>query len=90
MKFLALIRKTKSQYAIEFPDFPGLMPVVVDQEEIKANEEIKTIAEKYLKEHIEDLKHTNKPIPTPSSFDDIMAKPGNMNAEPILIEVSDL
>lgn len=79
--YIGLIRKeAKSDYGIEFPDFPGCITAA------KSLSDAKIMAEKALNAHIEFMAEDGEILPEPSSLEEIMAKKSNKDTVAIVIE----
>src|SRR3546814_805096 len=70
--YIALLRKEgKSDYGVDFPDFPGCVTAG------STLEEARSMAAEALVGHVECMIEAGESIPEPSSLDDIMADPDN-------------
>lgn len=80
--YIALLRKeSKSDFGVEFPDFPGCVTAG------KTLEEAQALAREALALHIDGMVEDEDEIPAPSSTDRIMADPANRTAVVFLVEV---
>jgi predicted RNase H-like HicB family nuclease len=81
--YIALLRKdTKSDFGVDFPDFPGCVTAG------KTLEEGRRLAAEALALHIEGMLEDHEPIPEPSALDAIMDVPANRDAVAFLVEVA--
>ena len=79
--YIGLIRKEqKSDYGVEFPDFPGCITSA------KTLSEAQLLAQEALNAHIEFMAEDGEVLPEPSSLEDIMAKKSNKSAVAIIVE----
>lgn len=79
--YIGLIRKeSKSDYGVEFPDFPGCITAA------KTLSEAQQVAQEALNAHIEFMAEDGEVLPEPSSLDDIMAIKTNKGAVAIVVE----
>jgi predicted RNase H-like HicB family nuclease len=79
---IALIRKEPdSDYAVDFPDFPGAITAG------RTLEEARRLAAEALEFHIDGLIEDGEAIPEPTSLDTIMADPHNRDAVAILVDL---
>ena len=80
--YIALLRKdTRSDYGVDFPDFPGCITAG------RALEEARRMAEEALAFHVEGMRHDGEAIPPPSSMDAVMADRHNRNAVAFLVDL---
>jgi predicted RNase H-like HicB family nuclease len=80
--YIALLRKeAKSDFGVEFPDFPGCVTAG------KTLEEAQTLAREALSFHVDGMIEDGEQIPSPSSTDRIMADPANRTAVVFLVDV---
>jgi predicted RNase H-like HicB family nuclease len=80
--YIALLRKeTKSDYSVDFPDFPGCITAG------KTLEEARQRAAEALAFHIEGLEEDGEPIPAPSDLDTVRLVKDHRDAVPFLVEV---
>lgn len=80
--YIALLRKDpKSDYGVEFPDFPGCVTAGGTLEEARAN------AEEALALHMEGMVEDGDAIPEPSSLDAVARLPESRNAVAFLVSV---
>jgi predicted RNase H-like HicB family nuclease len=81
MAYIGLIRKEKkSDYGVEFPDFPGCISAA------KSLSEAHVMAQEVLNAHIEFMAEDGEVLPEPSSLEEIMLKKGNKEAVAIMVE----
>lgn len=79
--YIGLIRKDKkSDYGVEFPDFPGCITAA------KTLAEAHVMAQEALNAHLEFMAGDEEIIPEPSSLEEIMSKRANKNAVVIVVE----
>jgi predicted RNase H-like HicB family nuclease len=79
--YIGLIRKDKkSDYGVEFPDFPGCITAA------KTLSEAHLMAQEALNGHIEFMAEDQEVIPEPSSLEEIMSKKANKGAVAIIVE----
>ena len=79
--YIGLIRKDKkSDYGVEFPDFPGCITAA------KTLAEAHAIAQEALNAHIEFLAEDGEIIPEPSLLEEIISKKTNKGAVAIVVE----
>jgi predicted RNase H-like HicB family nuclease len=82
--YIALLRKEeKSDYGVDFPDFPGCITAGTTLEEAQKN------ASEALRLHIRGMLEDGETIPAPSSLDEIIANPDNTGAVHFLVKVPD-
>jgi predicted RNase H-like HicB family nuclease len=80
--FIALLRKDpKSDFGVDFPDFPGCVTAGGTVDEAVA------MAREALGGHIEAMLEAGYEIPEPSSLDEVLANRHNRKAVPILVPV---
>jgi predicted RNase H-like HicB family nuclease len=80
--FIALLRKQpRSDYGVDFPDFPGCVTAG------RTLEEARRMATEALALHIAGMREDSEPIPPPSSVDTIMSDPHNRNAIAFLVDL---
>lgn len=80
--YVALLRKDdKSDFGVEFPDFPGCVTAG------ETLEEAQRLAREALELHLDGMVEDGEDIPAPSSVDAIMAVPANRGAMVFLVEV---
>ena len=83
VSYIGLIRKEKkSDYGVDFPDFPGCITAG------KTLEEARKMAPDALAGHIKVGVEYGDPIPEPSSLDKIMNDPENQDAVAFLVQVA--
>ena len=83
--YIALLRKTrKSDYGIDFPDFPGCVTAG------KSLDEARRLAVELLRFHVEGMIEDGEAIPSPSRFDAIMAERHDRDAVAFLVDVPDI
>ena len=82
MTYIGLIRKeAKSDYGVDFPDFPGCVSAG------KTLEEARVMASEALSAHVEFMLEDGDALPKASSLDDIMAKKENRDAVVTVVAV---
>ena len=80
--YIALIRKTrKSDYSIDFPDFPGCVTAG------KSLDEARRLAFEALAFHVEGMVEDGETIPGASTLDAIMADRHNKDAAAFLVDL---
>ncbi len=80
--YIALLRKeSKSDYGVDFPDFPGCITAG------KTLEEAKDMAQEALQGHIDVMAEYGDDIPEASSLEKVMSDPDNKEAVAFLVEV---
>jgi predicted RNase H-like HicB family nuclease len=80
--YIALLRKeSKSDYGVDFPDFPGCITAG------KTLEEAKDMAQEALQGHIDTMAEYGEDIPEPSSLEKVMGDKTNKDAVAFLVEV---
>lgn len=80
--YIALLRKEKkSDYGVDFPDFPGCITAG------KTLEEAKDMAQEALQGHLDCMIEYGDDIPEPSSLEIIMNDPDNKHAVAFLVDV---
>jgi predicted RNase H-like HicB family nuclease len=82
--YIGLIRKdTKSDFGVDFPDFPGCVTAG------STIEEARRLAEEALQLHVEGMAEDGEPLPAPSSLDAVMADPANTDAVAFLVTLAE-
>ena len=80
--YIALLRKeAKSDYGVDFPDFPGCVTAG------RSLEEARLMAEEALRGHVETMLEEGEALPEPTTLDAIMADPDNRDAVAFLVEL---
>lgn len=80
--YIALLRKeAKSDFGVEFPDFPGCVTAG------KTLDEAQALAREALALHVDGMIEDGDEIPAPSSTDSIMADSANRTAVVFLVDV---
>lgn len=80
--YIALLRKErKSDYSVDFPDFPGCITAG------KTLEEARRFAAEALALHIEGMEADGDTIPAPSVLDTVLLAKEHRDAVPFLVEV---
>ena len=80
--YIALLRKDpRSDYGVDFPDFPGCITAG------RTLEEARRMAEEALAFHVDGMRRDGEPIPPPSAMDVIMADRHNRNAVAFLVDL---
>lgn len=80
--YIALLRKeAKSDYGVDFPDFPGCVTAG------RSLEEARLMAEEALRGHVETMLEEGEALPEPTALDAIMADPDNRDAVAFLVEL---
>src|SRR5579871_1438321 len=80
--YIALLRKDpRSDYGVDFPDFPGCITAG------RTLEEARRMAGEALAFHVEGLRRDGEPIPPPSSMDSIMADRHNRSLVAFLVDL---
>jgi predicted RNase H-like HicB family nuclease len=83
-RYIAYIRKDKdSDYGVEFPDFPGCVTAGRTVEEAHA------MAQEALAAYVEMLNDKGKPVPKPSTLDDLKNDPHRKDAVISFIELDE-
>lgn len=82
--YIALLRKEKkSDYGVDFPDFPGCVTAG------RTLEEARIMAAEALSGHVAMMRDEGLEIPAPSDLDAIMGDPENKGAVPFLVTIPD-
>jgi len=82
--YIGLVRKeAKSDYGVDFPDFPGCITAG------STLEEARVMAQEALNAHIAWMIEDGDELPLPSSLDEIMADSENKGAVAIVVDVPD-
>lgn len=82
--YIALLRKEKkSDYGVDFPDFPGCVTAG------RTLEEARIMAAEALGGHAAMMRDEGLEIPAPSDLDAIMGDPENKGAVPFLVTIPD-
>jgi predicted RNase H-like HicB family nuclease len=80
--YIALLRKeAKSDYGVDFPDFPGCVTAG------RSLEEARLMAEEALRGHVETMLEMGEVLPEPTSLDAVMAEPENRDAIAFLVDL---
>lgn len=80
--YIALLRKQpRSDYGVDFPDFPGCITAG------RSLEEARRMASEALAFHVSGMREDGEPIPSPSSVDAIMRDPRNRGAVAFLVDL---
>jgi predicted RNase H-like HicB family nuclease len=80
--YIALLRKQpRSDYGVDFPDFPGCVTAG------RTLEEARQMAAEALAFHVDGMREDGESIPPPSPMDAIMADPHNRDAIGFLIDL---
>ena len=80
--YTALLRKDpRSDYGVDFPDFPGCITAG------RTLEEGRRMAEEALAFHVDGMRQDGEPVPPPSSMDVIMSDRHNRNAVAFLVDL---
>lgn len=80
--YIALLRKDpRSDYGVDFPDFPGCITAG------RTLEEARRMAEEVLAFHVDGMRQDGEPVPPPSSMDVIMSDRHNRNAVAFLVDL---
>ena len=80
--YIALLRKeSKSDFSVDFPDFPGCITAGKTLEEARAR------AAEALAFHIEGMEEDGEAIPAPSALDTVQLVKQHRDAVPFLVEV---
>ena len=80
--YIALLRKQpRSDYGVDFPDFPGCITAG------RTLEEARRMASEALAFHVDGMREDGEPIPPPSPMDAIMADPQNRDAIAFLVDL---
>ncbi len=78
--YIGLIHKEPdSDYGVSFPDFPGIATAGTSLDDARQ------MAEEALAFHVEGMVEDGEAIPEPSSLEQVMADPTNMDAVAVLI-----
>ena len=81
--YIALLRKeAKSDYGVNFPDFPGCITAG------STLEEARILAKEALDAHVALMLEDGDPLPEPSTLDRIIADKENRDALPFLVDLS--
>ena len=81
--YIALLRKeAKSDFGVNFPDFPGCITAG------STLEEARILAKEALDAHVALMLEDGDPLPNPSSLDNIVADTDNRDALPFLVDLS--
>ncbi len=81
--YVALLRKDRrSDFGVEFPDFPGCITAGRTLEEARA------MASEALQFHIDGMTEDGEPIPEASTLDAIMADPHHADAVAVLVDAA--
>ncbi|HJO58666.1 MAG TPA: type II toxin-antitoxin system HicB family antitoxin [Nitrospinaceae bacterium] len=82
VSYIAYLRKEKnSDFGVEFPDLPGCVSAG------KTLEEAKAMAVEALAGHVAVLENIGKPVPAPSSIDELAEDPERGDAVMIMIDL---
>jgi predicted RNase H-like HicB family nuclease len=80
--YIASLRKDpRSDYGVDFPDFPGCITAG------RTLEEARKMAAEALAFHVDGMREDGDAIPPPSPMDAIMASPHNRNAIAFLVDL---
>jgi predicted RNase H-like HicB family nuclease len=80
--YIALLRKDpRSDYGVDFPDFPGCITAG------RTLEEARRMAAEALAFHVDGMREDGDPVPPPSPMDAIMTNPHNRNAIAFLVDL---
>ena len=80
--YIALLRKQpRSDYGVDFPDFPGCITAG------RSLEEARRMATEALAFHVDGMREDGDSVPSPSSVDTIMADPHNRDAVAFLVDL---
>lgn len=80
--YIALLRKSaRSDYGVDFPDFPGCVTAG------RSLEEARRMAAEALAFHVDGMREDGDPVPSPSPMDTIMADPHNRDALGFLVDL---
>src|ERR1700694_4833672 len=80
--YIALLRKQpRSDYGVDFPDFPGCITAG------RTLEEARRMASDALLFHVDGMREDGQSIPPPSSVDAIMTDPHNRDAVAFLVDL---
>jgi predicted RNase H-like HicB family nuclease len=83
MNYIALIRKEpKSDFGVEFPDFPGCITAG------SSIDDAKELAQEALQAHVEFMLEDKEELPEPSSLDKIMKSKKNRQAVAFIVALS--
>jgi len=78
--YIALIHKdADSDYGVSFPDLPGCVTAGSDLDEARA------MAEEALALHLEGMAEDGEAAPEPSSLEDVMSDPENLDGVAVLV-----
>ena len=81
-QYVALLRKDpRSDFGVEFPDFPGCVTAG------SSLDEARRMAEEALRFHVDGLLEDGDALPEPRSIDDVMADPEHREAVAFLVEI---
>ena len=81
--YIALLRKeAKSDFGVNFPDFPGCITAG------STLEEARILAKEALDAHVALMLEDGDPLPNPSTLDSIVADAENRDALPFLVDLS--
>lgn len=81
-QYVALLRKDpKSDFGVDFPDFPGCVTAG------SSLEEARRMAEEALGFHVEGLLEDGEALPEPRTLDDVMTDPENREVVAFLVEI---
>jgi predicted RNase H-like HicB family nuclease len=82
-RYIALLRKeSKSDFGVNFPDFPGCITAG------RTLEEARTLAKEALDAHVALMIEAGDAIPEPSTLDQIAADRANQDALPFLVDLT--
>jgi predicted RNase H-like HicB family nuclease len=80
--YIGLIHKdADSDFGVSFPDFPGVITAGTTLDDARA------MAEEALALHVEGMTEDGRPIPEPSSLEDVMADHNNRTSVAILVSI---
>lgn len=80
--YIALLRKDpRSEYGVDFPDFPGCITAG------RTLEEARRMAAEALAFYVDGMRHDGERIPRPASMDAIMADRHNRNTVAFLVDL---
>lgn len=81
--YIALLRKeAKSDYGVNFPDFPGCITAG------STLEEARILAKEALDAHVALMLEDGDPLPEPSTLDQVASDADNRDALPFLVDLS--
>ena len=81
--YIGMLRKdTRSDYGVDFPDFPGCITAG------KTLDEARRFAIEALNAHVDLLAEDGDLLPESSSLEEIMANPGNKDSVAFLVEIN--